>query len=217
MQDRYVGDIGDFVKLALLRALACDRRLGIVWYRAADEAHNADGRHIAYLQDSTWRRLDTTLFDELAGIVERKERSLESLERANLLPACQFFSEHLPNSESFRERPALRSKWLTTAITKMNACDFVFLDPDNGLEPDSFKPRSKASIKSATLAEIQSFNKPGRTLVLYHHHTRRAGGHIEEIRHVAGRLSGSNSSTPSRTYCESTKSRKLLCFSSKVA
>lgn len=39
MQDRYVGDIGDFGKYGLLRALcAHDLSLGVVWYLVPDES-----------------------------------------------------------------------------------------------------------------------------------------------------------------------------------
>src|SRR5690348_3816657 len=53
MQDRYVGDVGDFAKYGLLRRLtgrAGERkvRLGVVWCLFPDEAHNNDGRHISY-------------------------------------------------------------------------------------------------------------------------------------------------------------------------
>jgi hypothetical protein len=46
MQDRYAGDIGDFVKLAILRALAPGWHLGVAWWLYPDESHNGDGRHI---------------------------------------------------------------------------------------------------------------------------------------------------------------------------
>ena len=47
MQDRYVGDIGDFVKYGLLRALGKGKRLGVAWYlpAAADLTGSGDGRH----------------------------------------------------------------------------------------------------------------------------------------------------------------------------
>ena len=32
MQDRYAGDVGDFVKYGLLRAIREGKRLGIAWY-----------------------------------------------------------------------------------------------------------------------------------------------------------------------------------------
>lgn len=43
MQNRYVADIGDFVKFAILRGLAVGRSLGVVWWLFPDEYHNADG------------------------------------------------------------------------------------------------------------------------------------------------------------------------------
>ena len=50
MQNRYTGDIGDFSKLGLLRALqAAGFSIGLNWYLTPDETHNGDGRRIHYL------------------------------------------------------------------------------------------------------------------------------------------------------------------------
>jgi len=49
MQDRYVGDIGDYLKLSILRTLSPGYRLGVAWWLFPDEAHNGDGRHVDYL------------------------------------------------------------------------------------------------------------------------------------------------------------------------
>ena len=43
MQNRYTGDIGDFAKYGLLRALCPGHRLGVAWYLYPDESHNEDG------------------------------------------------------------------------------------------------------------------------------------------------------------------------------
>jgi hypothetical protein len=53
VQDRYAGDLGDHLKFGLLRWLVpqgspASPRLGVVWYRPVNEAHNADGKHAAY-------------------------------------------------------------------------------------------------------------------------------------------------------------------------
>jgi hypothetical protein len=50
VQNRYAGDVGDYVKFGLLRALtgADDEpalSLGVMWYLTADEDHNQDGKH----------------------------------------------------------------------------------------------------------------------------------------------------------------------------
>lgn len=70
MQDRYVGDLGDFVKYGLLRAICGTKRLGVAWYLHPDAGPAGDGRHTAYLQDpSEWRHLDADLFDVLGGLI----------------------------------------------------------------------------------------------------------------------------------------------------
>ena len=88
MQDRYAGDVGDFMKLGLLRQMAeGDLLLGINWYRAPDERHNADGKHITYLESNNaigrkLRPCDTHLYEALARMVEEGNRSIDRLERS---------------------------------------------------------------------------------------------------------------------------------------
>lgn len=66
MQDKYAGDVGDYVKLALLRSLSEDRKLGVTWYLYPDERDKKDGKHTGYLKEpSKWRHLDPDLFDAL--------------------------------------------------------------------------------------------------------------------------------------------------------
>jgi hypothetical protein len=188
MQNRYVGDIGDFVKLALLRALSPGHRLGVIWYLVPDESHNGDGRHVGYLRKNEWRHLDPQVFDGLARIVANGERSVAALERFGLLHRCQFVSDLLPLPKAYAERAIARAEWLDRAVGEIRDCNLVFLDPDNGLQPERFRPASAKAIKSASFADLGRFRRPGRTLVVYHHHTRRKGGHAAETRYNADRL-----------------------------
>ena len=56
MQDRYTGDIGDFSKLGVLRALQnAGLSIGLNWYLTPDETHNSDGRHVNYLDQDEYR------------------------------------------------------------------------------------------------------------------------------------------------------------------
>jgi hypothetical protein len=48
MENRYVGDIGDYLKLGILRALSPGYRLGIAWWLFSDEGHNEGGRTGGY-------------------------------------------------------------------------------------------------------------------------------------------------------------------------
>jgi len=73
MQSRYVGDIGDFGKFGLLRALVSDSllKLGVIWYLVPDSEADHNGQHIDYLRSThdTLRRCDTELFEALRKIV----------------------------------------------------------------------------------------------------------------------------------------------------
>ncbi len=67
----------------------------------------------------------------------------------------------------------------------------VFVDPDNGLEPASFRDGSAMAGKSVLFRELSELKQPGRCLIVYHHHTRRAGGHYAAIAFWADRLCAS--------------------------
>lgn len=184
MQNRYVGDIGDYVKLAILRALSPDHFLGVAWYLFPDEAHNADGRHINYLNDpDSWRRLDPELFDFLGQTV-RGERSVEALESRQLLESATFFRENLrmgmlPASQ----RSSARNHWFDRAINALDGCDLVFADPDNGLIDDAPQRRRQSKFgKQMPLSEALAI-ADGRQTIIYHHNTRFPGGHDMEVRH----------------------------------
>jgi hypothetical protein len=110
MQDRYVGDIGDYVKLSILRALSPGCPLGIAWWLYPDESHNKDGRHIGYLgRPDQWRHLDPDLFDALAQMVASDRRDVRALETADVLPGAIFASEVMPVGGPIADRP----RWLT--------------------------------------------------------------------------------------------------------
>jgi hypothetical protein len=184
VQDRYAGDVGDFGKLALLRALAPGRRLGVCWYRTdgAGETNN-DGRHLGYLErPARFRHLDPSAFDALQAFLvavhaEELPRAVASLESLGLLPDGSLFHGTLC------PRPwAARQRWAAEMIAAVDSADLVFLDPDNGLETGSLSP------KSAALAELAALRRPGRALLLYHHQTRFKGGAGAEVRHLADRL-----------------------------
>jgi len=49
MQNLYTGDIGDYAKYSLLRALGRSCRLGVAWYLFPDENNKKDGRFCSSL------------------------------------------------------------------------------------------------------------------------------------------------------------------------
>jgi hypothetical protein len=189
MQNRYVGDIGDYVKLAILRALSPGRRLGIAWWLFPDSGTAGDGRHISYLDAETkWQDLDPPLYDALKQVVASGSRKVTALEDANLLPGSIYFSEEIPTGATPNQTRTQREAWFARCQAQLAGCDLVFLDPDNGLEPKTFSLGAKKGGKSVSLAALVALRQPGRALVVYHHHTRRAEGHVVELRYWANRL-----------------------------
>lgn len=183
MQHRYVGDIGDYLKLALLRAVQPERALGIAWWLFPDENHNRDGRHVSYLADPRkWRSIDPPLFDHLSMVIASGQRDISVLQSPALLANASYAAEHVPRLSQDR------ALWLDSIRSQFERSDVVFFDPDNGLEPAAYNANRKGAGKSVTLRELHSFRKSGRTLIVYHHQTRAKGGHLNEIRTWCARL-----------------------------
>ena len=192
MQDRYVGDIGDFVKYALLRVVTGESKLGVAWYLHPNECASADGRHTDYLTfPAEWRCLDEDLFDGLKKIVESTRRSVTAVEASKVLPDVVFADERLDIAKvPVSCRSSWRRIWFEGVRRRLDGCDVVFADPDNGLLPDSrFQPTVKRSAKSIPEQEVRDLSA-GRPMVVYHHNTRRKGGHRAEIADWQSRLPG---------------------------
>lgn len=189
MQNRYVGDIGDYVKLSILRRLSGGKSLGVLWWLYPDEIHNADGKHVTYLAEPLkWRSRDPELFDTLRHLVDSGQRNVGALERADLLSVSTFFSDIIPTTGRSVERRLSRATWFQTAASRVSDCDLVFLDPDNGLETANFDTGRNKAGKSVALDELEMLRRQGRTIIVYHHQTRMTGGHIFELSHWAKRL-----------------------------
>ncbi len=104
------------------------------------------------------------------------------------MPGAFFHSEVIPTGSPIAQRRQARHAWFQTVHKTLEAADLVFIDPDNGLEPDGYSHGSAKAGKSIALAELRALARPGRCQIVYHHHTRRKGGHHGEIEHWAGRL-----------------------------
>ena len=214
MQNRYVGDIGDFGKYGLLRFL-CGRRevpgespssdsylrLGVVWYLYPDESGNADGKHTAYLSPEhrsheAFRACDPDLYDELRRLIEPENRNIAAVQRSGILPEDTVYYEpslsYLPRTPR-PVRQAERTSWLEGALDAMSGADMVFVDPDNGLSDPatgvskSIDPLRKTGPKYVYMDDLRRLAERDRSLVIYHH-LGRNGAAVEQIRKVADSL-----------------------------
>ena len=192
MQDRFVGDVGDFGKYGVLRALtgihpeAKPRlSLGVVWYVPSGTVGlQTDGKHTSYLQrPDLYRGCDPDLFDRLEKIT-RTARKLGTVQGSDVLGnTTTFFGDPIPPDQTRREQ------WITRALDTVETNDIVFLDPDNGLAPPS---ASQTSPQHAYPSEAEGFVKRGQTVIIYHHlgRTLEGGGasHPEQMRYWAENL-----------------------------
>ena len=181
MQNRYVGDVGDFAKYGLLRLLTSETSLslGVLWWLFADENHNSDGRHVSYLKKPTFSALDPELHLRLGRLLSAGQRSVKAIARSGILPKGTIFFDapifelsNLASTRQLRERQ--RALWLRKALTVTANCDLVFFDPDNGLETASVTRHSPKGGKYVFWEELMPFWGRGQSLVIYHHLNRTA-------------------------------------------
>lgn len=185
MQDRYVGDVGDFYKLALLRHLSdcLKQRVGVAWcyVKPGDRANN-DGRHIDYLRKerdgSSEFKIDDRLFEALHELVLIKDEKLPpaawETNGGNRLVAKLEDKRFLPNAE-FHDAclDEDRKNWAERVNARLSGCGLLFLDPDNGLHK---QPKSN---KSLAIKEIRSVHQ-GRLATIVYHHQGKGRKHLVE-------------------------------------
>lgn len=198
MQHRYVPDLGDFSKFAVIDALSGQGtlRTALIWYlvnpHEVKEAHNNDGKHTRYLEDDRvgYAKCNAALYRRFQAIHATGEKHVGVYARQHVLPNVNYFPEPLSyDGHSISERAAWRAGWLERALVRASESDLVVLDPDNGLSADRVLIQSQAAVKYATLDECAAFHNTGqRTLVVYQH-AHRQGTVAQQADNALARLS----------------------------
>ncbi len=190
MKNQYFGDINDYRKYGLLRAL---QRVGtcellVAWMLTPDD-DSRDGRFRDYLgQPGRWRRFDPELYDGIQALLQAAPSPQVSLiERSSLLPSTSYYSEFIP--DACEDRDAWRRGLLNVFCGK----DLVFLDPDNGIEVWSRPIGRKGSSKYVAWKEIEEIWNAGCSLLIYQHFRRErreafADRMVTEVRERTGAL-----------------------------
>jgi hypothetical protein len=91
-------------------------------------------------------------------------RRIANLEELSLLSNATYHNEVVPANR------AKRSCWLAKLKSKIAHCDFIFLDPDNGLQG------RRNSVKHVSLNEMSELREHKRPILLYCHQDRTKGG-----------------------------------------
>jgi hypothetical protein len=190
MQNRYVGDVGDFGKYGLLDFIVSETelKLGMNWYLTspvAKEGQSSDGKFYDYLLPGTkyeakskvskkyaqrmkdcdeklYKKLQKIIIDWLDSDGNPDSRCVRQIEEGKILPdGTVFYSELLNKTD--------RKDWLNNSIKRLSECNLIFFDPDNGIDLNKDK-----SIKHVYFGEIDAYfnNGYGQSLVIYQHANR---------------------------------------------
>jgi hypothetical protein len=189
MQDRFVGDIGDFGKYGLLNSICGNGqrteerfRLGINWYLFKPEPDDIEmnlghGQFIKYLKpskknDEEFKICDLNLYCELQKIVDANKRKVAEIEKINILPLETVF---FANSVSYNDikgsenRLSYRDSWIKDSLNILSSCNLIFYDPDNGIEIKSVKKHHKKAGKYVFYDEISKCYEKAKSLIIYNH------------------------------------------------
>lgn len=167
MKDQYFGDINDYKKYGLLRAInkASNLQQLVAWMLTPND-DKTDGKFIEYLSEpSKWERYDKPLYEELVRLVNGG-RKVSLIESSDILGGCQFFSKVVPDPATNRQ------EWFANLLAASATADLVFLDPDNGIEIKSKPYGRKDSSKFLYWREIKSLWESGKSLLIYQHFIR---------------------------------------------
>lgn len=168
MKNKYFGDINDYRKYGLIRAILRSNKFNLLvaWMLTSDDLNN-DGKHIDYLSKPKWHEYDEELYKGLQYLMRNPSiRNVGLIEKTNLLPDAKYFSLKVPDSED------TRNLWSQKLLVEANGSDLVFLDPDNGIEVNSKPYGRKDSSKYLYWREISNLWDQAKSLLIYQHFCR---------------------------------------------
>jgi len=168
MKNQYFGDVNDFGKYGVLRALAdAGLSIGVCWLLTADDA-GGDGELRRYLsKPSRWRNYDAGLYDILQRLQQPGvSRNVTCADKWGLVQGATFFDEILTDNID------QRNDYFRTALAALRRCDVLFFDPDNGIEVPSTGRGRRGSAKYIYWSELHEAYENGHSLLVYQHFPR---------------------------------------------
>jgi hypothetical protein len=175
LKNQYFADINDYRKYGLLRTFQSTGigKLLVAWMLTPDDGRQ-DGRSRSYLKEArSWRRYDPELYERLVFLLKSEAAPEVSLiERSGLLQNTSYYSALVP------DRREDRDIWRKGLLDAARDVDWVFLDPDNGIEVPSRLVGRKGSSKYVTWIELQDLWNAGFSLLIYQHFRRESRGYF---------------------------------------
>tara|TARA_B100000989_G_scaffold265223_1_gene218011 strand:+ start:439 stop:1167 length:729 start_codon:yes stop_codon:yes gene_type:complete len=166
MQQRYLGDVHDFIKLLYLKILSkkLNKVIGLNWYLVKTEILGNtekklnDGEKRDYLKSSYFKSLDLDIFRELIIFRNKENRVMDEFTKTtHLKNHIKFFNKHINLTN--------RNVWFDDSILHFKKNNIIFLDSDNGLAPKNMKLKSKKSLKYVYRDELKSMYDHQKTII----------------------------------------------------
>ncbi|MBF9196110.1 hypothetical protein [Microvirga terrestris] len=168
MKEQYVGDINDYRKYALLRALAEGgvTRIGVCWMLTPPDGR-PDGNKVSYLNQPQYERFDSALFALLKRVKDTPNtRRLVLIEESGIIPDATYVNTMVP------DKLFERQIWFSEALKSLHRSDLIFFDPDNGLEVSSKRKGQLNSSKYLYRDEVAATYQAGHSILIYQHFPR---------------------------------------------
>jgi len=171
MKNQYFGDINDYRKFGLIRALTGYGELssGICWMLTEDDSRPDGGKLDYLLKPDTWRGYDGELFEALReAVVIQGERSVQGADKRNIVPGGEYYETILTDDR------VERSHFFAQFFQRSQGKDLLFFDPDNGMEIKSVPPGKKNSSKYLYWQELEGIHELGASVLIYQHFPRES-------------------------------------------
>lgn len=169
MKNQYFGDVNDYRKYGLLRALAGpgNLRLGVCWMLTLDDGRGDGGKRDYLDKPGAYCHFDPTLYDWLCE--HHDARQVACIEKSNppLLGDAIFHAPILNDDRGDRDH------YFQTCGAAFRRCDLVFFDPDNGLEVRSVPKGRRNSHKYVYWNEVCAAFSMGASVLIYQHFPRK--------------------------------------------
>ncbi len=166
MKAQYVGDIGDFGKVLLLKYLAeIGFKIGVNWVLTKND-NRGDGKHREYVEYRERDCLcccDDEVFTRILPLakMEKNDRKIEELE--NLISSFSkrvvFYSKRYIGGRK-------RKDYEDEAFAELSPdlAELVFFDPDNGVDGEE-----GTSSKHVYFSDLKRYWARGQSVLTYHH------------------------------------------------
>ena len=168
MKQQYFGDINDYRKYGILRALSAGGlKTTVCWMLTENDSRN-DGGCISYLQRrEDFRSCDPDLFDALHHTVAKKnKRTVYQIQKQRLISHARYLHGFVPDNLDHR------LNYFKHLLRIAQGSEIIFFDPDNGIEIKSKPKGKKDSNKYLYWDEIKRFWKLGYSMLIYQHFPR---------------------------------------------